>query len=387
MPIHILKKVEDKIRDYSSLLDYFLYLTFNPFKFKRFPREINAILIVELFKVGDLLVATPIIRAIQNKYPCAQIDVLVLPTTGDVLEGNKNINEVIRYNSFKSILYTLRKNKYDLGILLHPGSFKISLLLLLAGIRYRVGVSKTGISYGKGFFLNKKIKPHNRWKHKIEDNFDVVRSLGITPQDTQIDVVVTNAARKKIDSLLKSTQRTAKKAIVCIHAPSSHESQRWLPERFADLSDKLSEKYQCQIIFTGLEKEREYVNSIVAQIKNNDAVQNLAGRTNFGELAALLEKARLLITIDTSALHLASATKTPTIALFGPTIPYFWGPSYPRSTYIWKEKVVCVGCRRYSCIYNKNYECMRSITVNDVLQKVEELDTGLIQNRPHSKKE
>ena len=67
MSIHILKKIEDKIRDLLQNIDYLLYLFISPFKFKPFPKKIQKILVVELLNIGDLIVMTPVLKALKEK--------------------------------------------------------------------------------------------------------------------------------------------------------------------------------------------------------------------------------------------------------------------------------------------------------------------------------
>lgn len=365
MPINPRKKLEDKARDLAMLIDYALYSICNPFKFKQFPKGVARILVVELLKIGDVLVATPTIRALKERYKNAQVDALILPETKELLKNNQNLNNIITYTTYKKVKEEIKKRNYDLAILLHPGSLKISWLLFSTGVKYRIGCTKSGLRYGKGFFLNKKIKPNNIWQHKIKDNLDVVKAIGIDTLNKNIEMPIELKAKKMIKQLGKKWS----KKVIGIHASSQHRSQRWIPERFAEVADILAKKRKCNIIFTGTKEEIPYINKIISMTKQKEKMVNLAGKTNMQEYVALIERLNLLISVDTGAIHLASAVKTPTLTLFGPTIPTFWGPSYKKSKVIWKEKTACVGCRKYYCIYNKGYECMRSITVPEVVKE------------------
>ena len=200
MPIHPLKRFEDKVRDFVMWLDYVVYALLNPFKFKSFPKKVERILVVELLRMGDLLVSTPSIRALKEKFKDAKIDVLVLPEMKELLKNNSFVDEVLIYASPKRTKEVLSSKKYDLSVILHPGSFKVSWLLFCSNIKYRLGCAKSGIRYGKGFFLNKKIKPNLVWQHKIEDNLDVVRSIGGDTSNKQIVLPVDKVAKKKIAS-------------------------------------------------------------------------------------------------------------------------------------------------------------------------------------------
>ena len=105
------RRIHDKITDIVLWLNYIVYLIFNPFKFKRFP-QISRIVVIELLQLGDLIVITPALRALKNKFPNAKIDVLVNQNTSDLLYGNKNINKILIYKDFKNLIKLLKENRY-----------------------------------------------------------------------------------------------------------------------------------------------------------------------------------------------------------------------------------------------------------------------------------
>ena len=191
MGIHILKKIEDWVRDGILVGDYVLYLLVNQFKWKPFPKQIQKIIVVEELRIGDMLAATPVFEAIKRKYPNAQLDLLIDPVTENVVKDNPSVHKVIHRTTtrpFKEILADIKREHYDLGIILHDGSLRTSLLFLLGRVKYRVGCTKVGLFTGKGFFLNKKMWPTTKWQHKIEDNLEVIHQIGI--QNTSRKIVL-----------------------------------------------------------------------------------------------------------------------------------------------------------------------------------------------------
>ncbi len=370
MPIHPLRQIEDRLRDGAMMLDYWFYLVVNPFKFKKFPQKVNRILVVEMLQLGDLLVAMPVFKALKEKYKKAQIDVLINPTTQLLLQGNKYVDEIILYTTWNEVLDKIKKQQYDLGIILHPGSLKISSLLLFGSVKYRVGATKVGMFSGKGFFLNKKVTPKLQWQHKIEDNLDVIRAINIhLKEKPKIEIAID----PKADEIAMQFLKYWKGKKIIIHTASKNLSNRWIPERFARLADALIAKYKATIFFTGAKEDYHDVEYIRQHIRQKKNTHNLAGRTTLPQLVSLANRVGLVITVDTSMTHITSATKTPLVVLFGRDIPKCWGPSSKNSRYIWKEKEACVGCRRTYCVYRKNYECMRSIYESDILEKVAEI--------------
>jgi len=343
--------LDDLLKDTTLLLDYFLYLIFNPFKFKKLPKEIKKILVIELLQIGDLIVAIPTIKALREKYKEAVIDVLILPEMKEVLTGNKDLNKLVLYeNNFKNLVSKIKKENYDLAVILHPGSFKISLALLMSKVRYRIGCTKSGISYGKGFFLNKKIKPNFKIQHKIEDNLDVIKPLDIEIRNKSPEIFTTKESEKKVKEFLNKNK--IKKFIV-IHPGANYrkkedEKKEWILERYAELSDKIIENYSLSVIFTGGIQDRPLINSIIKLMKNK--AYDFSGNT-IKDFFSIIKASSLVISVDTSASHIAAAFNKPIIVLFGSRYSNIWYP------YTDKRKVI-----------SKN--TMKEITINDVMNEV-----------------
>jgi heptosyltransferase-2 len=240
--------------------------------------------------------------------------------------------------------------------------------LLKAGIKYRVGGTKTGITYGKGFFLHKKAFPNNKWQHKIDDNLDIIRFINIHPTTRRLELSLNPQVEKNIKTLLSKK----KKPLIGMNVASQHPSQRWHPERFAQVANELIKKYKATIVFTGIEKERDQIQAVINHIPNKQSILDLTGKTNFEELKAVIKHLDVLITIDSSSTHIASAFDTPVLTLFGSTIPTFWGPTGKHSSYIWKNKEANVGWRREYLIVGKD-DSMEKISTQEVLEQAKKL--------------
>ena len=173
----MIRKIRDISRKYALWVDYIFYLIFSPFKFKKFPINIKKILVVEDLSIGDILVVVPTLRALKAKFG-AQIDIKVSPNMKEVAESLPYVNKIITN-------FDIDKD-YDLGIILHSGSFKNSYNLLRNKVKYRIGCTKVGVLTPKGFFLNKKIMPNTKEQHKIEDNLDVIRPIKVDTQNKSL---------------------------------------------------------------------------------------------------------------------------------------------------------------------------------------------------------
>ena len=342
-------KLEDYLRGLRLYLDYYKFNLFHLIK-KPLPLEIKKILIIEQKFIGDIIVATPAIRALKEKFPEAKIDILLPRGMEDILLQNPNINKI--YTNLNII-----QDNYDLGIILHYGSKKIS-KWLKKHAKFRIGCTRPLFKEGKGYYLHRKTKPLFKLQHKIDDNLDVLKTIGIETDNKELELY-TNKEIKKDSKFL---------VVICPgvrHAPS-HE---WFSDRFAQLSDILIEKYKAKIIFIGTEKENELINTIISQTKNK--VINTAGKISLQELFALIKSADLLISVDTGPMHIAAAFKTPVIALFGAGNPEIWHPYSKKAVSIIKNNA-CNSCMKLKCPRKgeKEKECMKAIKIEDILSLV-----------------
>ena len=293
-------------------LDYISYLVFSPFKFKKFPDKINKILVVEELLIGDLIVTLPTLRALKNKFN-AQIDILVNPTMNEVAQSLPYANKVI---SDKESL-----ENYDLGVILHKGSLETSKVLLKKA-KYRIGCTKVGLLSPKGHFLNKKIRPNLKEQHKIEDNLDVVRSINVDTTDKTLGLVIDSKLDSKVKELFKENKLAKLKVV--IHPGANYKSHEWPKERYKEIIEYLSKNYNASIIITGSKKGEELSNYICSQTKIN--ILNLAGKTTIKEFFAIIKNSNLVISVDTSASHVAAAFNKPIIVIFGDSNSNVWYP-------------------------------------------------------------
>lgn len=352
-------------------IDYLVYLVFNPFKFKSLPKEVKNILIIELKYIGDIIISTPAVHAVKNQYKDAEIDIVVPETMKDLLKNNPDISKIITFEgkSFSEKL-SMIKNKYDLAIIFHNGTFKISLLLFLANIKFRIGCTKVGIIESKGYFLHRNTKPTSELKHKMDDNLDVIKTIGIKPGEKKICFYTDKISDKTIAEILSKNKISKKDILILLHPAPQHKSHEWIPERFAELADVLIENYKAKIIFTGAEKDKDYNSSIISLMKNN--AFNMAG-TSLSEFVSLVNAANLMISVDTGAMHVSAALNKPTISLFGAGSPEIWKPYCKDSYVIFKEDKVHTSCMRHNCyLKGERYmECMKSINIEDILSCAE----------------
>jgi ADP-heptose:LPS heptosyltransferase len=284
--------------------------------------EPGKILCIRIDHVGDVLLTTPAFRALRSRFPKARIDVLVRSFAGDVLAGNRNVDRIIRLDApwaglygrksgFRSVLglvRRLRREKYDV-VIDFKGDPRNILLAFLCGRRC-IGYGIRGL----GFLLNRVVHfvPGNR--HQIQCNLDVARALG-ADSGAEMDFPFPHAAGMRAKKLLAPA--SGRMIIGMTPAAGMRRYKYWLPERWAELADRLIEHYDAAVVITGGRGDISDVNDVLAVMKNPDKVVNLAGKTSLKELAAVVSECCLFVSPDTANAHIARALGVPLVALFG----------------------------------------------------------------------
>ena len=355
-------------------------------KWKRFmPRQkdcFKKILVVRTDRIGDVLLSTPVFKALRDNFPEGRIAVMVSPHTREVVEGNPYIDEVIIYDKdkqhkgfigFWKFVYALRKKKFDLAIVLHTKK-RNNLIAFLAGIPRRIGYNEEG-KYS--FLLTDKIRDTRMlgFKHEVDYCLDVLRELNLEIKDRGLYMPVKKEMEGWADGFLSELGVSQTEKLAAINPGASCPSKRWMPERFVLLINNLVEQHYFKIIIIAGKKDIGLARTI--ENATRYPVINIAGKTTISQLAALLKRCVILISNDSGPVHIASAVGTPVISIFGRNqaglSPTRWGPTGQYDKYIHKE-VGCKVCLAHRC--RIGFDCLRAITVNDVLAAVEEVLGG-----------
>jgi len=349
------------------------------FKNKSIPEQIKKILVIRSGGIGDVLMTTPLIRAIKNKYPDSKIDYLVGNWSKEVLEGNKAINEIISFDDeiiFKKKLFRIfslikKLKKYDLCLVLDK-SWQWSLFGFFVGSKFRIGFDRDK----EGFANNLNIL-YDGSKYELDYNMEIAESLDIKNANKEMLLSLSENDTKFADDFLLNNNLN-RKALIGIAAGGAENpgqkmhAKRWSKEKYITLINKiLKEKEDTAVLLFGGENDSD-LNGHILKSTDKIRVYNLAGKTSIKQAAALIRKCRAFITHDSGTMHIAAVTKIPLIVLFGPTDSKRFAP---RNATIIKNDIDCSPCYDIYGNYNKeckDIKCM-NIAVKDVYERVNKL--------------
>jgi heptosyltransferase-2 len=332
-------------------------------------KSTRSVLVISLKRVGDVILSLPAFRAIKESLPKSQVTVFADSYTKDILDRIPFIDAVVPYKKNSSFLKKanqvrkLSYNSFDLAVdLTCDYTFEGALWTWLSGAKFRVGYD----TWKRGFLFHRPVTTPKGPIHAIDEILNVAQSIGLETKDRSLKISASKEATETVKKFLQDNAVKSGTLLIGIHPGGYYPTQRWLTERFTEVADKLVKKHKARIVLIGGSKEEKIIHQIMMQMTSQPLVfldQPL------GDLLALLQSCHLLVCNNSGPLHMATALGTLTVSTMGPTLPERWWPQGEEHIVIRKD-LPCIPCNEGHCRL-KTLECMKSITVEDMLDAVE----------------
>jgi ADP-heptose:LPS heptosyltransferase len=292
--------------------------------------SVRRIAILRAIFLGDLLCSVPAFRALRRGFPNAEITLIGLPWARDFVARMPFLDTFVEFPGYPGIaevpvdpartaafIAEAQATGYDLLIQMHGSGVTSNGFVAALGAR-----ASLGFRNGPDDRLDYSLL-YDPDEHELRRWLRLVETLGVPVDDTSTTLPYSEDEEAAARALLGDHDGPT----IVLHAGAKEAARRWSPERFAALGDALVEQSGARIVLTGSEGEVDITGEIVAKMRH--PVIDLAGRTNLGTFAAVLDHADLVVTNDTGASHVAIATQTPSVVLFGVSHPDQWGPLDP----------------------------------------------------------
>jgi heptosyltransferase III len=331
------------------------------------PRNILAI---KLRYLGDVLLATPTLHALKTAYPAARLSVLVNRGTEAVLRANPDVDEIILIDRGSIVQQTrfvweIRRRRFDTVVDLTDGD-RAAFLTWISGASVRIGFNAEERWTGRCYTTV--VRP-DAGVHRIERDMAAVLPLDAAIPNGVPRLRLTPEEHAAAEELAAQLGFSKDRPWVMIQPGARYWFKAWPPERFAELADRLNDRFGCQIVVGGSPEEESLTQSVVRQAKSR--LLSIAGRSDVRTLAALLKRSALFVGNDTGAMHIAAAVGTPVVGLFGPSNPREWGPRGSVTEIIYKG-VDCRVCFHPTCRRGEE-NCMKLITIEEVMAACQRL--------------
>ena len=331
--------------------------------------SVRRILVMRLDNIGDVIMTSPALRAIKENLPQAKLTLMaspggaltapLLPWVDDVLPWRVLWQDLGRLDFDPAreweLINTLAARQFDAAIIFtsfsqspHPPA----LVCYLAGIPLRLGESKES---GLGI-LTHEISPAPDDIHQVERNLRLIESVGFYVRDRRLGLTIQNSegfiGGEPANG--RSPKFKIQNSYILLNPWTSCQSRNYDAMRFAAAARKLSQITGGQVVVTGIEKDRDRARPLLEFL--GDCAIDLIGKTSLSELATLIADARLVLTNNTSTMHIADATNTPAVVMFaGTELECQWQPRFAPVKLL-RCPTVCSPCYAFTCPYE--LECL-----------------------------
>lgn len=311
--------------------------------------------------IGDTILTTPVLKALKEKFPASHITFMVSPYAEDLVKGLPFIDEYILYDKKETSMFAMVKALWrtDIALLL---DFKyrsavmafLALIPVRAGLRHKRGLFMTH-AVDKGADWEQNYEPYNYAK-VIEESAGIALAGDLTelhvPARDPADIELTT-------KLLTDNGISGQKPLITIAPFTSWEPKNWGVANFIELIGLLKQNWDCDIILTGT--QRDYQRS--RELQQLTAAVNLMGQTELPQTIEIIARSRLVVGGCSAPLHIAAATRTAVVGLYGATSPARWAPR--KNSIILYRGLACSPCNG-PMIGCEAKPCMTDISVNEV---------------------
>jgi ADP-heptose:LPS heptosyltransferase len=300
-------------------------------------------------QLGDFLLATPVFKAVRERYPQAFITVVTRSYTAHVAESNAYIDTVVPIYEHggdwtldrAAEVARLVRHKADLTIVLNTVSHSLTSDLIARCSTRGVILGSEHLPFSgttRNFFYHLNAPWLAEVRHQSQRNLDILRPLGIQGGDLHEHIHLRQEEMAWAARHLAELGREAGRPLIAIHPGAGKLANRWPAARFAEAANVLAREFNAQIYATWGGSEADLGEELLAGL--DQPLHSRHGEIR--RMAALLAQADLFLCNDTGVMHVGAAVGTPLVAVFGPTDPGQWKP--------WGEAFVAVRAEDRLCI-------------------------------------
>ena len=290
------------------------------------------ILILQLRRLGDVLMTTPMLRAIKGALPDAVVHVCVEPSSAPAVRHNPLADDVViaEPGARLGLLRRLRRARYDV-VLDTLGTPATARLAFFSSAPIRIGWARRW----RTAFYTHAIPPDTQPRYSAASKLALLEPLGIRSDDCRIELFPTEEECGDAERYWSSLTLPGGARVVAFSPVSRRPRKVWPPERFAEVCDRWAERAGLRFLPVHAPGEEAQVERVIGALRRRDTAIWPGPRLTFGALVPLARRCAFYLGNDNGARHMAVAAGIPTASVFGPDDPAYWTPpDAPRHLYV-----------------------------------------------------
>lgn len=341
------------------------------------PEPFERILVLKLRYIGDVLLATPVLRNLRLHFPRAHLAMVVNAGTEPILRHNRGVDEVLtldrehlkswnpvaRLEAPLRYVRWVRGRRFDCVVDLTDAD-RSALLAYASGARVRVGFNAEG--RWRGRLYTHRAQAGWPGQHNVDYQLEALRALGLEIRTRDLELPLAPEEEAAAAAWLARQGVGEGAPFLAFHPGARWWFKQWPAERCAALADRIQAEDGLPVIFLGGIQEQEFLATVQAHMRT--PFRGGVGGLELLEMAAVLRRARVFVGNDNGPMHIAAALGTPVVALFGPSDPEVWGPRGEGHRVIHRAGY-CSPCIHPRCARGEQ-NCLRVITVDEVAEAV-----------------
>ncbi len=336
------------------------------------------ILIIKPSSLGDIIHALPTLAALRARFPNAWIAWLVKQEWAEILEGNPLLNEVLPVKfgvtQLWGVVHSVRNQGFDMVVDLQ-GLFRSAFIAKLSGASVIVGFAQ-GRECSPWLYTHRvklPIPTGQSWRlwnmHAVDRNLSIAKFLGAEGDVKEFWLPSHEEDCNIVDQWWRASGVTRADRLVAIAPVTRQPIKNWPLDRFVQLAQALIKNDRVKVVLIGTEDPHI---SRLFEAALGSRVVNLMGKARVRQLGVIFDRVQLLIANDSAPLHIAVARGIPILAIFGPTNPEATGPyGMEVGSHVLTHALPCRPCGERTCRNDNPFECLTSISVQDVINQAE----------------
>jgi heptosyltransferase-2 len=340
--------------------------------------HIEKILIIRLSSLGDIVLTTPVIKSLKEKFPQTKIFFLTKRQYQDLLKNDPHIFSLIKFDpkekhqgisGFFKLIQELKAFEFDLVVDLHA-NLRSFLIRHLLKAKVKVRYDKRWLArFLLVHFKFIKVKP----LHTVDSYLGALKKIGVNSVEKDPQIFLDEEGENFLKDFLIEKNIEKDDIVVGIHPGARWETKRWDEEKFSRVCQILTRKPEVKIILVGDQKDQEVIYRISHQAKDEKIFK--AVNLPLNKFMSLIKRCDCFITNDSGPMHIASALGVPVVAIFGPTHPQLGFSPLGSGNVVLTANVKCSPCSLHGekkC-RKKSRLCMDLIQPEMVADAVEKL--------------